>query len=166
MREQSRIMEPQEKPDPYADWTKHGDAMKKELAELHAIRDPGKLADRIRKLYKDGVQGTQLKEVQFYVLHEGLPLAARVNEAFTVELLTHVPAALNGGTGAATESPDLPKKQGELLERARCSSPVTSTAKTSSRSSWTTSRRSSTRSRKRRGTSSSNVVMRQCLLEL
>jgi hypothetical protein len=118
MREQSRIMEPQEKPDPYADWTKHGDAMKKELAELHTIRDPGKLADRIRKLYKDGVQGKQLKEVQFYVLHEGLPLAARVNEAFTVELLTNVPAALNSGTGAATESPDLPKKQGELLERA------------------------------------------------
>jgi hypothetical protein len=118
MREQSRIMEPQEKPDPYADWTKHGDAMKKELAELHNIRDPNKLADRIRKLYKEGVQGKQLKEVQFYVLHEGLPLAARVNEAFTVELLQHVPAALQGGTGAATESPDLPKKQGELLERA------------------------------------------------
>ncbi len=118
MREQSRIMEPQEKPDPYADWTKHGDAMKKELAELHTIRDPGKLADRIRKLHKEGVTGKPLKEVQFYVLHEGLPLAARVNEAFTVELLTHVPAALNGGTGAATESPDLPKKQGELLERA------------------------------------------------
>jgi hypothetical protein len=118
MREQSRIMEPQEKPDPYADWTKHGDAMKKELAELHAIREPAKLADRIRKLYKDGVPGKPLKEVQFYVLHEGLPLAGRVNEAFTVELLAHVPAALQGGTGAATESPDLPKKQGELLERA------------------------------------------------
>ena len=117
MREQSRIMEPQEKPDPYADWTKHGDAMKKELAELHNIRDPNKLADKIRKLHKDGVTGKPLKEVQFYVLHEGLPLAARVNEAFTVELLTHVPAALQGGTGAATESPDLPKKQGELLER-------------------------------------------------
>src|SRR5437764_13522882 len=70
MREQSRIMEPQEKPDPYADWTKHGDAMKKELAELHTIRDPNKLADRIRKLHKEGVTGKPLKEVQFYVLHE------------------------------------------------------------------------------------------------
>ena len=118
MREQSRIMEPQEKPDPYADWTKHGDAMKKELAELHSIRDTGKLADKIRKLYRDGVTGKTLKEVQFYVLHEGLPLAGRVNEAFTVELLAHVPSALTGGTGAATESPDLPKKQGELLERS------------------------------------------------
>lgn len=118
MREQSRIMEPQEKPDPYADWTKHGDLMKKELAELHTIRDPQKLAERIRNLYTKGVKDKALKEVQFYVLHEGLPLAGRVSEQFTVELLGHVTAALQGGTGAATESPDLPKKQGELLERA------------------------------------------------
>ncbi|MBM3982889.1 MAG: hypothetical protein FJ304_21985 [Planctomycetes bacterium] len=118
MRKESWIMEPQEKPDPYADWTKHGDAMKKELAELHTIRDPNKLADLIRKLYKDGVAGKQLKEVQFYVLHQGLPLAGRVNEAFTVELLTHVPTALAGGVGATVESSDFPEKQGELLQRA------------------------------------------------
>ncbi|MCI0699761.1 MAG: hypothetical protein L0241_01575 [Planctomycetia bacterium] len=118
MREQSQIIEPQEKPDPYAAWTKHGDAMKKELAELQTIREPNKLADKIRKLYKDGVQGKPLKEVQFYVLHESIPLSARVGEAFTVELLNLVPAALTAGTGAATESPDLPKKQGELIERA------------------------------------------------
>jgi hypothetical protein len=118
MREQSEIIEPQEKPDPYAAWTKHGDALKKELAELHTIRDPGKLADKIRKLYKDGVQGKTQKEVQFFVLHEAIPLSARVGEAFTVELLNLVPAALAGGTGAANESPDLPKKQGELLQRA------------------------------------------------
>src|SRR5262249_54861751 len=117
-REQSRMLEPQEKPDPYADWTKHGDILKKELAELHAIREPGRLADKIRKLNKEGVKGKPLKEVQFCVLHEGLPLSARVGEAFTVELLNLVPAALAGGTGAATESPDMPKKQGELLERA------------------------------------------------
>ncbi|AMV24875.1 hypothetical protein VT84_10790 [Gemmata sp. SH-PL17] len=117
MREQSRIMEPNEKPDPYADWTKHSDEVKKALAELHTIRDPNKLAERIRKLYKDGVPGKPLKEVQFHVLHEGLPLAARVSESFTVELLALVPAALQG-SGGANEPPDMPKKQGELLERA------------------------------------------------
>ena len=117
-REYSRIAEPQEKADPYADWSGHGDPMKRELAALSTVREPDKLTDRIRKLYKDGVTGRPLEEVQFYVLHEGLPLAGRVNEAFAVELLAHVPSALHGGTGAATESPDLPKKQGELLERA------------------------------------------------
>ncbi len=120
MRKESWIMEPQEKPDPYANWTKHSDLLKKEIADLHTVRDPGKLADRIRKLYKDGVAGKQLKEVQFYVLHEGLPLAAaRVNEAFTVELLSQVAAALSGGTGGTAPEPaDLPEKQGELLQRA------------------------------------------------
>jgi cellulose synthase operon protein C len=112
-REQSRIVDLQEKPDPYADWTKHGDPMKRELAELHTIHDPAVLAERMRRLHRDGVPGKQLAEVQFYVLHEGLPLAGRVSEAFVVELLAHVPAAL-----ATTGSPDLPKKQGELLERA------------------------------------------------
>ncbi len=117
LREQSRILEPQERLDPYSYWTKNQDPLKKELAELHTVKDPNKLADRIRKLYKDGVTGKTQKEVQFHVLHEGLPLAARVSEAFTVELLALVPAALQG-TGGANESPDLPKKQGELLERA------------------------------------------------
>jgi hypothetical protein len=112
-------MEPQEKPDPYANWTKHSDQLKKEIAELHTIRDPGKLADKIRKLLKDGVSGKPIKEVQFYVLHEGLPLAAnRVNEAFTVELLSLVPASLGGTGGPGAESADMPEKQGELLQRS------------------------------------------------
>jgi hypothetical protein len=117
-REQVRMLEPTERVDVYADWTKHGDAMKKGLAELHTIRDPAVLAERIRKLYRDGVPGREPKEVQFYTLYEGLPLAVRVSEAFTMELLEHVPAALLAGTGGTNESPDLPRKQGELLERA------------------------------------------------
>lgn len=118
LREQSRILSPQERLDPYSYWTKNQDPLKKELADLHTIKDPNKLADRIRKLYKEGVSGKTLKEVQFHVLHEGLPLASlHVNEAFTVELLNLVPSALQGA-GGANESPDLPKKQGELLERA------------------------------------------------
>jgi cellulose synthase operon protein C len=117
-REQSCIVEPSERVDQYAGWAKHGDVMKKELAELHTLRDPVVLAERIRKLYREGVADKPLKEVQFYTLHEGLPLAARVNEAFVAELLELVPAALQGGMGAATESPDRPKKQGELLQRA------------------------------------------------
>lgn len=118
LREQSRILEPQERFDPYSYWTKNQDPLKKELADLHTVRDPNKLADRIRKLFKEGVTGKPLKEVQFYTLHEGLPLAAlRVNEPFTVELINLVPSALQGG-GGPNESPDLPKKQGELLERA------------------------------------------------
>jgi hypothetical protein len=117
-REYSRIAEPSVAVDPYVDRTKHGDALKRELAELHLISEPAALAARIRAIYQDGVAGKPLAEVRFYLLHEGLPLAARANEALVIELLAHVPAALAGGTGAAIETPDLPRKQGELLERA------------------------------------------------
>jgi hypothetical protein len=122
MREQSRILEPHERHDPYGQFTKLTDVLKKELTEAAAIREPGKLADRLRRLFKEGVQGKTLREVQFHLLHEGLPLAARVGEAFTVELLGHVPAVLAAGPGglaAAGPTPsDVPKKTGELVERA------------------------------------------------
>ncbi len=117
-RDQSRIVEPAGAVDPYSDWTKHGDVLKRALGELHTIREPAVLAERIRHLYQHGVEDKPLKELQFYVLHEGLLLSARVNEAFTMELLALVPAALSIGSGSTTESPDLPKKQAELLERA------------------------------------------------
>jgi hypothetical protein len=117
-REQSRIAEPAVRVDPYTDWTKHGDALKAALAELHLIHEPVALAERIRTLYQDGVAGRPLAEVRFDLLHEGLPLAARVNEALVVELLAHVPAALVRGTSAVPELPNLPQRQTELLERA------------------------------------------------
>jgi len=120
MRDQSHILEPHEKLDPYSEWTKNTDPLKKELADLHAIKDPAKLADRIRKLHKEGVPGKTNKEVQFLVLHEALPLSTRVGESFTVEMLQLVPAALLSGPAAGNtpEPPDTPRKQGELLERA------------------------------------------------
>ena len=119
MREQSTIMEPQEKLDPYADWTKHGDALKKELAELNGVRDPQKLADRIRRLHREGVTGGKAaKDVQFLVLHEAIPLTPRVGESFAVEMLGHVSGSLTVGPPAANEPADMQKKQGELLARS------------------------------------------------
>ncbi len=117
MRQQSRVIEPQGTLDPYERMTRATDPLRKELTDLHAIRDTGKLAEKIRKLYKEGVAKAPVKDTHFYVLHAGLPLAAQVGEAFSVELLGLVPAALHG-SGGANESPDMPKKQGELLERA------------------------------------------------
>ncbi len=119
MREQSAVLEPVEKLDPYSEWTKSSDVLKKELADLHAMQNPLKLADQVRKLYKNGVSGRTLKEVQFFVLHEALPLSPRIGESFTVELLNLVPGVLDGGpTSGTPESNDVHKKQGELLERA------------------------------------------------
>lgn len=118
IREQSRILEPHERLHPYAKWMKHGDTLMKELADLQTVREPAKLADRIRRLFKDRIQGQSSTEVQILVLHEAVPLSPRVGEAFTVELLNLVPAALAAGTGVSPEPSDGPKKQGELLERS------------------------------------------------
>jgi hypothetical protein len=119
MREQSRILEPQEKLDPYADWMKQSDELKKELANLPKEKDPNRLAKRIRELYRDGAKGRSTAEARFLVLHEGLPLAVRVGEAFTVELLQCVPEVLKTAPTSGNTTPaDLPKKQGQLFERA------------------------------------------------
>jgi cellulose synthase operon protein C len=119
MRDQSNILEPHEKLDPYAEWTKSQDPLKKELAELHSIRDPNRLAERVRKLAKEPIAGKSSKEVQFSLLHEAIPLSPRVGEAFAVELLQQVPATLASWPPPNTpETQEIAKKQGDLLHRA------------------------------------------------
>ncbi|MFO0822582.1 MAG: hypothetical protein U0792_05585 [Gemmataceae bacterium] len=119
MREQSRILEPTERVDYYAYWTKNPDPLKKALQDLHAIPESAKLAERIRELHRNGVTGKPRPEDPFLVLHEALPLASRVGPAFAAELLQLVPTALQPGTPTSTsEPPELPRKQGELLARA------------------------------------------------
>ncbi|OWK41881.1 hypothetical protein [Fimbriiglobus ruber] len=117
MREQFHILEPQEQLDPYGDWTGQGDEIKKALVALPRIKDPAVLARTIRELYRSaGDKAKAAPDARFVVLWDTLLLAARVGEAFTVELLGLVPEAM-AASGTATGS-DLTTKQGQLLERA------------------------------------------------
>jgi len=119
MRDQSSILEPHEKLDPYSEWTKGQDPLKKDLAELHSFREPNRIAERVRKLLRESVSGRNAKEVQFAVLHESIPLAPRVGESFTIELLQLVPAALAGWPPPNTpDTQEVARKQGELLQRS------------------------------------------------
>ena len=119
MREKSDILEPHERLEAYSDITKGSDPFRKELVDLHATRNSAKLADQIRKLYKNGMPGRILKEIQFLLLHDTLLLSTRVGESFAVELLQLVPEVLSGGSVAGSpENNDLPRKQGEILARA------------------------------------------------
>jgi hypothetical protein len=120
MRQQSRILEPHENLDPYATVTRHSDRFKKEVVELQQLRDPVKLADRIRRLYREGIPDRPLKEVQFLLLHQALPLAPRAGEAFTTELLNLVPAALAYDPPQKPGAPasDTTEVRAELLQRA------------------------------------------------
>ncbi|QEL14002.1 hypothetical protein [Limnoglobus roseus] len=120
MRQQSEIVDPQEKNDPYADWQKQ-DELKKELAELPRLKDAATLRKRVLELFKVGVRGQQsTPETRFAVLHQALPLTPRVGQDFVVEMLRHVPALFQAmppsSPGQATE--EQAKKEGAILERA------------------------------------------------
>ncbi len=119
MREQSKILEPQEKLSAHSEFLKHGDELKLALAELPKITDPTAMTKRIRQLYLEGTTGKATDESRFLVLHDALPLAARVGQDFTVELLVEVPRAMKYSPPTGTPfSADFLKKQGQLLERA------------------------------------------------
>jgi hypothetical protein len=122
MREISRVLDPEESRDAYAVFnTANHDPFRKELLALAQLREPAKLADKVRKLAREGYPNKPLSEVHFYLLHEALPIAGRAGEALVVELLRLVPQVLAGlaakppGPGEAS---DVAKKQGEFVERA------------------------------------------------
>jgi cellulose synthase operon protein C len=118
MREQSDIIEPQEKNDPYAEWMKHGDELKRELAELPKLKDSAALGRRIRELFNGGTKGKVSSDTKFTVLHDALHLCPRVGQDFTVEMLRQVPSVLKTATATTGGPSDQAKKQGQLLERA------------------------------------------------
>jgi cellulose synthase operon protein C len=117
-RDQSFIVEPHERPDPYALWIEGTDPLKAAVVSLHEIHDPSELADRIRTLLRDGIADKPPWEVQLCVLNEALPLAPRVGEAFTVELLELVPFALRELLSLIpAHRTDFGRIPGELLQR-------------------------------------------------
>jgi hypothetical protein len=101
----SRIVEPQERVDPYFDWDRV-DQLKGTLSQLPNTNDPGTLADSIRRLLSGGA------DVRLTVLHRTLSLATRVGEDFAIELLNAVPSVLKWN------DPNPSKQQDELLEQA------------------------------------------------
>jgi hypothetical protein len=115
LRDNCRIVEPQERPNVYNLWSR--DALERQLADLGAIREPRELADRIRRFLTESVAGKATWEVQFRTLLVALPLAPRVGEDFTVELLKMVPGVL-AGSQSPDQEPPYPKAQRELLELA------------------------------------------------
>ncbi|HEX4613649.1 MAG TPA: hypothetical protein VH092_36035, partial [Urbifossiella sp.] len=122
MREMSRVLDPEESREAYAMFiTAYTEPFRKELLGLAQLRDPARLADRVRKFAREGYPGKALPDVHFFLLHEVIPFAGRAGEGLAAELLRLVPGVLNGlaakpfGPGEPT---DVIQKQGELVERA------------------------------------------------
>ncbi len=117
MREQSTILEPREKSDPYSEWMKLEDLIQ-ELVALPRIADPAALARRIRELYKSGLKGTATDETRLATLSHSLRLAPRVGADFTAELLQHVLAAMKAAEPKSALATMETRKLGRLFESA------------------------------------------------
>jgi hypothetical protein len=117
MRQQSWILEPQEKLDPYAPWKKHGNDLQKTLADLTNVKDGGQLETEIKKLVKQNPTPAD----RLLVYSAAVPLAPRIGEAFAVALVQQVPAVLDAAhkaTGTPETLAQLRATQTQLLERS------------------------------------------------
>jgi cellulose synthase operon protein C len=112
MRNFSRILEPQERVDPYLPWAARVDGLMGELAALQGMLDREVLEKRIRQW----LEATQGEKTRLSVLAGVLPLTTRVGEKFAVELLGQVVPLLQEQKD--TTEFDVLVNQAALLERA------------------------------------------------
>ncbi|HXG10316.1 MAG TPA: hypothetical protein VNK04_11175, partial [Gemmataceae bacterium] len=87
MRWLSRILEPDQRVDPYREIKGRASDLDRALARLPDILDRAELAERITRLLDRPPQGTDPRQARARILKVGLEQAARVGEEFAVALL-------------------------------------------------------------------------------
>jgi hypothetical protein len=121
MRQQSQILEPEERFDPQRDSTKPTAELEQRLIELSAIRDPTQLHATIRDLFKVGAGRPPAPEEQLNILTESLMLAPRVGDALVQDLLARIEPVLDRLTSyrssEESRSSGLLERQAIVLER-------------------------------------------------
>lgn len=112
-REQSRIVEPLEKFDPYRHTRREGHDLVREAARLPDLRDPASLAIRIRQLLRpaEGVP-----ELELRIMAQCLPMAGRLSAEAAGALLERV-APLLATASRTTDGPALEVRL-RLIERS------------------------------------------------
>lgn len=105
LRKHSRILEPQEKIDPYRKWYR-ADELTGELIELTDSTDRQHIEQQMRRLF----QTVNKAKPYLQVLATALAVAPRVSEAFTVDVLNRL--------NAAHDSLPPPQDLRELMDRA------------------------------------------------
>jgi hypothetical protein len=116
MCEQSAVLDPQEKVNPYRKWKNEVDDLLNGLKELVEIGDPGRLRDRIRVLFGELDRRKAAPELRVRCLVECLSLAPRAGEKFAADLVRLVPKVLDAV--AAPADADGVSDQARILERA------------------------------------------------
>jgi hypothetical protein len=125
LRGSSRILEPQEKVDPYRGAVRRrfhaaGDKLGQALLALPDIIDRADLAEQLGRLLRQTDERSKEKTDRARVLVAALELAPRVGERFALEVLERVPTTLDGLPAALAHTTPLERvlAQTELLERA------------------------------------------------
>jgi len=110
LRQHSRILEPNQRIDPYRHWSMRMSELDRELAELVDINDRKEVINRVQRLLRDLPKGAKSSEDRSRILRSALDLAPRISEEFARELLEQVVPTYD----ALAE----PREQMALMERA------------------------------------------------
>lgn len=118
MFEQSWVLQPHERSDPYAREKVHGGELLRQLNDLIDIKSPERLEKEIRRLVRDYPTGHQ--RMQVYLA--SIMLAPRVGEELSTWLLAAIPAILEATPKAVPGQPEMAATlrdlQAKLLERS------------------------------------------------
>ncbi len=116
LRKCSRLLEPDQRINPYRHWSGRINDFEKALAELTDLTDRKEIADRVEKLLREVPRGPRGNEQRARVLHAGLEASPRVGEEFARKMLDQtIPAydALPEAREMATVM-----EQAQFLEKA------------------------------------------------
>jgi hypothetical protein len=111
LRKHSRILEPDQRIDPYRRWAARISDLDKALADLTDLADRKEIVARVQKLLKDTAKGAAGHEPRARILRTALEAAPRVGEEFAKEMLDRALPAYD----ALAE----PRDQAALEEQAR-----------------------------------------------
>lgn len=116
LREDSLILEPEERYQAYGAIFAKTDPFRAELIHLGMIRVPKRLMNQVRIFYEKGIANRSAVESRLPLLHAALPFAPRAGQAFVMELLQKVPQVLLEAKHIHTVE-DI-RLQAELLQRS------------------------------------------------
>jgi cellulose synthase operon protein C len=87
LREHARILEPNQKIDPYRHWSSRMSELERELAELVDVNDRKEVVARVQRLLRELGRGAKTAEPRARILRSALDLAPRISEDFAREIL-------------------------------------------------------------------------------
>ncbi|HKB36673.1 MAG TPA: hypothetical protein VKD72_09480 [Gemmataceae bacterium] len=96
LRQHSRILEPEQKIDPYRPWSAKTSELEKALSDLIDLTDRKEIIERTnRLLHTHAPKGNKGLDAQVSILSTALNLAPRVSEEFALDMLTQLLPAYN-----------------------------------------------------------------------